>query len=564
MKARRRVKTAASTLSPLFSGAKSMPYFETLKKHYSRLGKIPGRFALIASLRRFLRDRITVEQAREKIKSALERREETFLELARTHIYERPNGPYLRLLELAGCDFSDLRADVRKHGIEKTLERLAENGVYLTADEFKGKKPVVRGRESFRVTPEDFASLHLSAGFVTQSSGTKNGPVRSRLVLDWLAMKAWATCLFFSAHDLFSHSHAMYDAILPGSGGINNLLIYAKLGISTDRWFARKIPVNTRLEAEYHYLMTRLIVLMGKRFGPGFPKPEFTDISQVYRIVNWASEKRREGKPCSVTTTASNAVRIARSAREMGESLAGVKFNVSGEPLTDAKRHVLEAVGATVTSRFSYGGSMNIGHGCGNPAHTGEIHANQHMLALIHHPRPLADDGAPIHPLLCTTLHASASRLLLNVDNGDYATLERRHCGCALEKAGLTLHVHHIRSYEKFTSEGMNYFYGDLFEFLEKKIPSEFGGDPGDYQLVEEEDENGQTRLTLVVHPAVEELDEERLLARLRSAFSDGSRGKRFTTGVWVNAGTLRVKREIPYASARGKILPLHIAGTKK
>jgi hypothetical protein len=564
VKARRRVKTVASTLSPLFSGAKSMPYFETLKKHYSGLRKIPERFALVVSLRRFLRERITVEQAQQNIKRALDRREENFLELVRTHIYERPASPYLKLLKIAGCDFSDLRARVRRRGIEATLERLAAEGVYLTANEFKGKKPVVRGRESFGVGPAEFERLHHSAGFATLSSGTRNHPIRSGFFLDWLAMKAWATCIFFSAHDLFSHAHAMYDAILPGSGGINNLLIYAKLGISTDRWFARKIPVNTRLEAEYHYLMTRLIVLMGKRFGPGFPKPEFTDISQVYRIVNWASEKRREGKPCSVTTTASNAVRIARSAREMGESLAGVKFNVSGEPLTDAKRHVMEAVGATVTSRFSYGGSMNVGHGCGNPAHTGEIHVNEHMLALIQHPRPLADDGAPIHPLLCTTLNASASRLLLNVDNGDYATLEQRHCGCALEKAGLTLHLHHIRSYEKFTSEGMNYFYGDLFEFLEKKIPSEFGGDPGDYQLVEEEDENGQTRLTLVIHPAVEKLDEERLLARLRSAFSDGSWGKRFTTGVWENAGTFRVRREVPHASPRGKILPLHIAGTKK
>lgn len=540
-----------------------MSDLESLKRKSARLWpgakKTAGRFALIASLRRFLRDRITVEQAREKIKSALERREETFIELARTHIYERPNGPYLRLLELAGCDFSDLRADVRKHGIEKTLERLAENGVYLTADEFKGKKPVVRGRESFRVTPEDFASLHLYTGFVTQSSGTRNRPVRSGFFLDWLAMKAWATCLFFSAHDLFSHSHAMYDAILPGSGGINNLLIYAKLGISTDRWFARKIPVNTRLEAEYHYLMTRLIVFMGKRFGPGFPKPEFTDIADMQRIVGWALEKRRQGKSSSITTAASNAARIARVAPEMGESLAGVKFNVSGEPLTEAKHEVIERAGATVTSRFSYGGSMNVGHGCGNPAHTGEIHVNEHMLALVRHPRPIADDGPAIHPLLCTTVHPSASRLLLNVDNGDYATLERRDCGCALAKAGLSLHVHQIRSYEKFTSEGMNCYYGDLFELLERTIPAEFGGGPGDYQLVEEEDSNGQTRLSLLVHPAVRELDEEKLLARLRQAFSDSTRGNRFTTGVWENAGTFRVRRAVPYESPRGKILPLHM-----
>jgi hypothetical protein len=153
--------------------------------------------------------------------------------------------------------------------------------------------------------------------------------------------------------------------------------------------------------------------------------------------------------------------------------------------------------------------------------------------------------------------------VILNVESGDYGTLERGDCGCALEKVGFGLRVHHIRSFEKFTSEGMNYFYGDLFELLEETFPSEFGGGPGDYQLVEEEDVNGQTRLTLVVHPEVGELDEGKILARLRVAFSNGSRGNRFTTGVWENAGTFRIKKQVPHTSPRGKILPLHISRGK-
>jgi hypothetical protein len=105
----------------------------------------------------------------------------------------------------------------------------------------------------------------------------------------------------------------------------------------------------------------------------------------------------------------------------------------------------------------------------------------------------------------------------------------------------------------------MNYFYGDHYEFFEKTFPSEFGGGPGDYQLVEEEDENGHTRLTLLVDPGVGEVDEEKILGWLRAALSEGSRANQFMAGVWQNAGTLRVKREVPHASPRGKILPLHI-----
>ena len=35
----------------------------------------------------------------------------------------------------------------------------------------------------------------------------------------------------------------------------------------------------------------------------------------------------------------------------------------------------------------------------------------------------------------------------------------------------------------------MNYSGGDLVDLRETQIPLEFGGGPGDYQLVEEEDE---------------------------------------------------------------------------
>jgi len=104
----------------------------------------------------------------------------------------------------------------------------------------------------------------------------------------------------------------------------------------------------------------------------------------------------------------------------------------------------------------------------------------------------------------------------------------------------------------------MNYFYGGIFELLEKTLPSEFGGGPGDYQLVEEEDKNGQTRLTLLVHPEIVNLNEERLLSRLIEGLEQGARGNRFMVKIWQGSGTFRVRREVPRASFRGKILPLH------
>ena len=356
----------------------------------------------------------------------------------------------------------------------------------------------------------------------------------------------------------------MYDSILPGSGGINNLLIYSRMGITTDRWFARRVPITNRLERLYHYFTTQLIVLASRRFGSGFPKPEFLEHEEIENIIHWATARQIRQRGCCITTAASNAARIARAASGLGISLEGTKFIVTGEPFTDSKREVIERAGATGIPRYAYGGSVNIGFGCADPLHTDEIHVNQHLLALVPNPRRDTNGGSSVHPLLCTTLDPLFPRLLLNVENGDYGYLTRRDCGCALEKTGLSLHLHHIRSFEKFTSEGMNFFYGDLYELFERNLPCEFGGGPGDYQLVEEEDGNGQTRLTLVVHPQVGKVEEHRILARLRAELAKRSQGDRFMTDVWAQAGTFNIRREVPYASPRGKVLPLQISRAGK
>ncbi len=534
-------------------------------KKYPRLGEellagVRETFSLACSLPQFFRERLTVKQAEEEVKKTLERREEKFLETARSRIYGNPESPYLKLLKTAGCEFADIQAQVRRDGLETMLEKLAGEGVYMTSDEFKGKKEVVRGSRSFRVSPVDFQRPGSAPGFVTQSSGTSNRPIRSMVPLDWQAVRAASLGAFFSAHDLFSHSHAVFDAILPCSAGIMHLNYHAKLGIVTERWFAREIPSDNRLAAWYHYLTTYLIVLSGKLCGPGFPRPEFTAIGDVSRIVRWIEEKNRLDRPSCVTTAASNAVRIARLAWEQGVSLHRTKFNVSGEPLTGAKRPVIERSGAGVTCRYNGGFSVDGGYGCADPLHDDEVHVSRHVTALISHKGNTAREGPPIPRFLFTSLHSLAPNLLLNVENGDYGVLETRQCGCALQKLGLTLHLHHIRSYEKFTSEGMNYYYGDLFELFEEQLPSEFGGGPGSYQLVEEEDENGQTRLSLLVHPEVGELDEAKLILRLQERLAQGSSANRFQAKIWQDAGTLRVRREVPHASPRGKMLPLHIS----
>jgi len=258
------------------------------------LKKARGTLALVCSLPGFFRRRVTPQRAEQEIKNGLATREERFLEVIRTRVYESPGSPYLKLLKHAGCEYSDLRTHVQKNGLEKTLERLATEGVYLTSDEFKGKREVVRGRLSFKTSPADFDLRGSPPGFVTQSSGTSNCPVQTLNSIDWIELRTFFLGVALKAHDLFSSSHAVYEAVLPGAGGMTLLLGLAQLGVAADGWFARKIPVNSWLERCYFDLTTYLIVLSGKTFGPGFPRPKLIGIDDTDRIVRWLEKRRQE------------------------------------------------------------------------------------------------------------------------------------------------------------------------------------------------------------------------------------------------------------------------------
>ena len=87
-------------------------------KAFSRLCTY-GRFAV--GLRRFLRRRLTLEEAEAFIREQLGKREENFLRLVERGVYGYRRSPYRALLQMAGCEFGDLRAMVVRDGMEAAL-----------------------------------------------------------------------------------------------------------------------------------------------------------------------------------------------------------------------------------------------------------------------------------------------------------------------------------------------------------------------------------------------------------------------------------------------------------
>jgi hypothetical protein len=150
---------------------------------------------------------------------------------------------------------------------------------------------------------------------------------------------------------------------------------------------------------------------------------------------------------------------------------------------------------------------------------------------------------------------------MVNVELGDYGVLEDRACGCPFDRLGFLQHVHTIRSYEKLTSEGMQFVGTELLELIEEVLPARFGGAPTDYQLVEE-DEGGVSKVSLVVSPRVGAIDEERMITTALDVLGFSPRGRagnRVMAELWRDARTLRVIRREPHATRAAKILPLHV-----
>jgi hypothetical protein len=164
---------------------------------------------------------------------------------------------------------------------------------------------------------------------------------------------------------------------------------------------------------------------------------------------------------------------------------------------------------------------------------------------------------------LFTSYLLSAPKILFNIESGDCGVIESRSCGCYFEELGFTDHIYNIRSFDKLTSQGMTFIGTDLLRIMEEVLPAKFGGTSIDYQMMEEEDGDGHTRLSVIVSPEVGEIDETELIETIITELSKGPDYRRAMAEVWSQSETLRVKRMRPVITARGKLLPLHIQKAK-
>jgi len=518
------------------------------------------RFA--TGLRRFLKEPLTLEQSRAIIRQRLADRDKSLLTIVKRAIYENENSPYLNLLKLAGCEYGDFERMVRIHGIEPTLRKLCDEGVYLSIEEFKGRKEAVRGGKTFRFNETDFDNPLMLRHLEFSSSGTRSAGTRTIFDFDYLAMgRAVYTITLLDAYGALNVPLAIWGSIMPGWGP-RHALDHAKIGKPLTKWFS---PVDSRSfnASIKDTLGTNYIVYMSNFWGVKTPTPEYVPMDEAWRVAQWIADTINREGGCYISTNTSNAVRICQALKQRGLDINRTKFLVVAEPLTRKKRQEIEASGANVCARYTFIEGGHVGQGCLNPAAPDDLHFLRDKLALIQHDREVVHAGVSVDAFLFTSLLLSAPKVLLNVESGDYGVIEDRSCGCYFDELGFTNHIYDIRSFDKLTSAGMTFLGTDLIRVIEEVLPAKFGGTSVDYQMVEEENEEGLTRISVIVSPEVGAIYEDELIQTVLHELGKGKDAQWMMAKVWSQARTLRLKRMRPLTTAGGKLLPLHIQKRK-
>ena len=523
----------------------------------------------VLGLRKYLKGRQdsleALDTARRLLRERIISREKNFLNILERGVFNYPRSPYLRLLEPKKIVFGDVKGWVEKDGVENTLERLQQEGVYFTVDEFKGKTEVNRNGVRFLCKESMFDNPFLSFVYEVRSGATRSAGTRVRIDFDYLIQRSLYDAFLLASHNCLTSPIANWFPLFPGAPGINSSLRFTRIGNPPRKWFSQVEKAQIKVNWEKTW-GTNLIFWMSKFEGVEMAKPEYVNLNNAFKIAKWASSMLDHYPNCVIYTFATSAVRVCMAAQENGLNIKGVRFLVTGEALTHHKKKEIEVAGAQAIPVYGISEAGVIASGCElehNAEESDHCHIYKDTTAIISHRYNVPHFDREVDSFLFTTLLYESPKLLLNVGMGDYGKVYAKPCDCQFGKIGFDTHVADIKSYEKLTGEGVTFVDTDFIRIIEKELPGKFGGCSTDYQLVEEEDEKGLNRLRLLVSPRLGEIDENKVVSTfitlLKNAESSPESWAQSGTVMWDQSRHVRVKREYPLSTRSGKILPFHL-----
>jgi hypothetical protein len=498
---------------------------------------------------------VGVDRARRIVHARVARRAVDFLYLARRTIFAQPMCPYRRLLRAAGIEPGDLARLVTREGLEGALATIFRAGVYLTMDELKGRRPVVRGSLVFQIEPDQMRNPLSRTHLLRYTSGSRGAATAIAVDLRHVRDCAIDTCLAFEARGGRRWRHAVWT--VPGSSAIVQMVHLGCFGARPERCFLQVDPRAPGLHARYRW-SSRALRWVSLAAAMPLPRPELATLDDPLPIARWMADTLRAGETPHLVSFVSPAILLCRAAQVAGFDLRGGVLTVGGEPLTPARQAALRAAGFDVMSGYASTEAGGIATECLDPAAPDDLHLQLDRMALIQPGSAGGVSGLPGDALLATSLRPTTPLVLLNASLGDEGHLTTRTCACPLGRLGWNVHLERVRSFEKLTAGGMTFHDTDVAQVLEEILPARFGGGPIDYQLVEAEAPGGVARLILRVHPRIGPLDEPSVAQAFLDGIGKGSGSERVMSLQWRQAGLVAVERRPPAATSGGKILHLH------
>jgi hypothetical protein len=195
-----------------------------------------------------------------------------------------------------------------------------------------------------------------------------------------------------------------------------------------------------------------------------------------------------------------------------------------------------------------------LGGACARGLDATDVHVLRDKISLFQRMQMPSGSDEPVGAFFLSSLLSTGPKILINVASDDFGILEERDCGCPLGELGLHQHLRQIRSVGKLTGRGITLVASDIVHIIEDILPGLYGGTAQDYQLVEEEDGTGATHLHLLVSPSLRLADEDAPARTLLEALSRGTPNAGLQSAMLQSAGAVRVRRQQPRASSRGKL----------
>ncbi len=504
----------------------------------------------------YLKRPLTLEYAVDEVRRRIDEREKNFLSMAKNLIYKNKYSPYRKLLLWAGCDYVDLEHSVRQEGIEKTLERLRDEGVYLTLEEFKSKLPICRQGLTIETSGSDFDnSFVMGKSIQASTSGSRSKGTRVMYDWDFIAEEAVNELLLSETHGLTSIPLALWFPGLPAISGIHNLLMNIKFRRPPDKWFSHlgngmiKPSLKNRFALQYISLVCRI-------FGLSTPHIEFIKLKDAVKVAEWMEKTKKRNGKCVVRTYASSAVRIVQTAIDKGIDISGNVIFTGGEPLTERRLRFIESAGVKAFPRYVATEAGLIGASCPNREPPDEMHVYLDRIAVIQVQRKSIIGKHNINCFLFTSLLSSTGKVLFNTEIGDFGRLKIKPCSCLFGELGMDVHISDVRSYDKLTGEGMTLLGSDLDDIIAELIENA-GGCPDDYQFWESQNDSGLCNLIIAISPDVKNLNEDSFKKAILEKLRSRSLGAAITSELWKQAGTLQIVREYPEMSKGFKKLQI-------